>query len=267
MVGGYYVSSEQAEEYRRRRAVRREAALRRLKNDERIQKYGNFVFFRYDFSTDVFAATSAAFLTKLFYLSTFLQYDSNILVYNNGKHLAADKLTDVLNVSESTCRRFLEKMVQQSFLTIDQGEIEINKSVFAKRNIQIWQNSSKQFIRIYISSFRYLFNNLSLRQQAQLAYLIKLIPYLHQNTNTICINPEESNSDLLKTMDMKTICSIVGYSPNQAARLKKALTEIKLENGQPVFIYNSDQQAGYINPLLFYAGNQWDVVLELFSRH
>lgn len=68
-------------------------------------------------------------------------------------------------------------------------------------------------------------------------------------------------------MDMKTICSIVGYSPNQAARLKKALTEIKLENGQPVFIYNSDQQAGYINPLLFYAGNQWDVVLELFSRH
>ena len=266
-AGGYYVSPEQAEEYRRRRAEGREAALRRLRNDERTQKYGNFVFFRYDFSTDVFATISAAFITKLFYLSTFLQYNSNILMNNNGKHLAANKLTDILNVSESTCRRFVEKMVQQSFLTINQGEIEINKSVFAKRKIHIWRNSTKQFTRIYISSFRYLFDHLSLRQQAQLGYLIKLIPYLHQNTNAICINPEESNPDLLKTMDMKTICSIVGYSPNQAARLRNALTDITLENGKPVFIYNSDQQAGYINPLLFYAGNQWDVVLREFSRH
>lgn len=259
--GGQYIEQEEIERRRRARKRAQRQAIRHAANDERTRKFGNFTFCRYTLSAPFWADMSNADLVRLFYLSTCMLYKRDTLYYSNGRQLTADSLPEVLQTSESTCRRFLAAMEQQDYLQIEDGAVTMNTEYFARQSIRHWIGDDRSFIRVYHNAYRYLYRQLKNRQRGQLAYLIRMIPYLHEERNIVCANTFAHDADRITPLDDKRICEAVEYNPNQSARLMKDLQALHLENGQPAFIYNAEQRCFIVHPALFYEGDAQGAVL------
>lgn len=259
--GGQYIEQEEIERRRRARKRAQRQAIRHAANDERTRKFGNFTFCRYTPSTPFWADMSNTDLVRLFYLSTCMLYKRDTLYYGNGRQLTADSLPEVLQTSESTCRRFLAVMEQQGYLQIEDGAVIMNTEYFARQSIRHWIGDDRSFIRVYHNAYRYLYRQLENRQRGQLAYLIRMIPYLHEERNIVCVNRFVHDASRIVPLDDKRICEAVGYNPNQSARLMRDLQALHLQNGQPAFKYNTEQHCFIIHPALFYEGDAQGAVL------
>lgn len=200
-------------------------------------------------------------LVRLFYLSTYMLYERSTLCYSNGRMLTADSLPEVLQTSESTCRRFLAAMEQQGYLQIEDGAVIMNTEYFARQSIRHWIGDDRSFIRVYHNAYRYLYRQLKKKQRGQLAYLIRMIPYLHEERNIVCANTFAHDASRIVPLDDKRICEAVGYNPNQSARLMRDLQALHLQNGQPAFKYNTEQHCFIIHPALVYEGDAQEAVL------
>ena len=259
--GGQYIEQEEIERRRRARKRAQQQAIRHAANDERTRKFGNFTFCRYMPSAPFWVNMSNADLVRLFYLSTHMLYERSTLCYSNGRALTADSLPEVLQTSESTCRRFLAAMEQQGYLQIEDGAVTMNTEYFARQSIRYWRGDERSFIRVYHNAYRFLYRQLENRQRGQLAYLIRMIPYLHEERNIVCVIRFAHDASRIVPLDDKCICKAVGYNPNQSARLMKDLQALHLENGQPAFIYNAEQRCFIVHPALFYEGDAQGAVL------
>lgn len=258
---GQYLSQAEIERRRRARKRAQQQAIRRVANDERTRKFGNFTFCRYTPSTPFWANMPNADLVRLFYLSTYILYERSTLCYSNGRALTADSLPEVLQTSESTCRRFLAAMEQQGYLQIEDGAVIMNTEYFARQSIRHWIGDDRSFIRVYHNAYRYLYRQLKKKQRGQLAYLIRMIPYLHEERNIVCVDRFAHDASRIVPLDDKRICEAVGYNPNQSARLMRDLQALHLQNGQSAFKYNTEQHCFIIHPALFYEGDAQEAVL------
>lgn len=262
---GYYVSGEEEQARRERKEIARKVALREAAQNEYIQKYGHFTFFRYQPVQDNFLGCSVLEVARLFYASTMLPYQSDILTWKNGKIISVEALQKLLSVSDSTYRRFIIKMQEIEVLKIENELVHLNSDIFSRQHIRKWRGLNQSFIRIYHEAFRYLYEKLDGRQRGKLGYLIKLIPYLNIQTNIICAVPQADYINCIEPLDIQQICVLVGYSSNQASRFLKEMQQIQFEDGQPVFIYNDSDRVAKINPRLFYGGNIWEDILREFE--
>lgn len=258
---GQYLSQAEVERRIRARERAQQQAIHRAANDERTRKFGNFTFCRYTPSTPFWADMSNTDLVRLFYLSTYMLYERSTLCYSNGRMLTADSLPEVLQTSESTCRRFLAAMEQQDYLQIEDGAVTMNTEYFARQSIRYWRGDERSFIRVYHNAYHYLYRQLENRQRGQLAYLIRMIPYLNEKHNIVCADKFTHDTSRIVPLDDKRICEAVEYNPNQSARLMKDLQALHLENGQPAFIYNAEQRCFIVHPALFYEGDAQGAVL------
>ena len=254
---GQYLSQAEIERRRYFQKKKQQQAIRHAANDERTRKFGNFTFCRYTPSAPFWADMSNADLVRLFYLSTCMLYKRDTLYYSNGRQLTADSLPEVLQTSESTCRRFLAAMEQQDYLQIEDGAVTMNTEYFARQSIRYWRGDDRSFIRVYHNAYRFLYRQLENRQRGQLAYLIRMIPYLHEERNIVFAH----DASRIVPLDDKRICEAVGYNLNQSARLMRDLQSLHLENGQPAFKYNTEQHCFIIHPALFYGGDAQGAVL------
>ena len=258
--GGQYISQEEIERRRYFQKKKQQQAIRRAANDERTSAFGHFTFCRYISSAPFWANMPNADLVRLFCLSTYMLYERSTLCYSNGRALTADSLPEVLQTSESTCRRFLAAMEQQDYLQIEDGAVTMNTEYFARQSIRHWIGDDRSFIRVYHNAYRYLYRQLKNKQRGQLAYLIRMIPYLHEERNIVCVRFAHDASRIVP-LDDKRICEAVGYNPNQSARLMRDLQALHLQNGQPAFKYNIEQHCFIIHPALFYEGDAQEAVL------
>lgn len=227
--GGQYIEQEEIERRRRARKRAQQQAIRHAANDERTRKFGNFTFCRYTPSAPFWADMSNADLVRLFYLSTCMLYKRDTLYYSNGRQLTADSLPEVLQTSESTCRRFLAAMEQQGYLQIEDGAVIMNTEYFARQSIRYWISDDRSFIRVYHNAYRCLYRQLENRQRGQLAYLIRMIPYLNEKHNIVCADKFTHDTSRIVPLDDKRICEAVGYNPNHSARLMRDLQALHLE--------------------------------------
>lgn len=258
---GQYLSPAEIERRRYFQKKKQQQAIRHAANDERTSAFGYFTFCRYISSAPFWANMPNADLVRLFYLSTYMLYERSTLCYSNGRALTADSLPEVLQTSESTCRRFLAVMEQQGYLQIEDGAVTMNTEYFARQSIRHWIGDERSFIRVYHNAYHCLYRQLENRQRGQLAYLIRMIPYLNEKHNIVCADKFTHDTSRIVPLDDKRICEAVGYNPNQSARLMKDLQALHLENGQPAFIYNAEQRCFIVHPALFYEGDAQGAVL------
>ena len=152
-------------------------------------------------------------------------------------------------------------MEQQGYLQIEDGAVIMNTEYFARQSIRYWISDDRSFIRVYHNAYRCLYRQLENRQRGQLAYLIRMIPYLHEERNIVCVNRFVHDASRIVPLDDKRICEAVGYNPNQSARLMRDLQALHLQNGQPAFKYNTEQHCFIVHPALFYEGDAQGAVL------
>lgn len=220
------------------------------------REYGSFVWLLYNAGCALDLGIQPEDITKLIFISTYLNYQ-NRLMYKEDELMTKETMEEVLAVSESTFKRFWKSITDAGLLTVsDKGELFLNMDIFKRGKIA--GDEDKDRMRIYKTGIRCLYWDSNVTQHKLLSYLFQLIPFVNINYNIVAYNPKETSLKAVEPMTMPEICMLVGYKPDNYRRLKNTLKALRIK-GMPVFSFveNANGMFCYINPRVYYAGNQW----------
>lgn len=232
--------------------------LNNLKIHDSYKKYGSFVWLLYNAGQVLELGVQPEELTKLIYISTYMDYN-NRLMSSDGKSMSKSQMKKLLNVSDDTFSRFYSSLTKSELLHESKDKcLYLDTDVFQRGKIE---NIDSNRTRLYVKSIRSLYKQAKISEHRLLSYLFQAIPFVNVNYNILCFNPVETDLDKVKPMQVKDFCLLVGYSQNNDRRLKTKLKGLRLKK-LPVFSFvdNADGLFCYINPNVYYAGNQWERV-------
>lgn len=253
-------TKEQREQYKKIREKQKEYELKRAKIDDNYKRYGTFVWFIYHSQQVLDLGITPDQLTKLIYLSTYLNY-KNRLIIEKDKHMTRADMQKILKVKERTFKTFWSAITKAKILKIDTNDncLYIDNSIFKRGKITLDEDENK--IRLYKNSIRELYEKAKPSEHKFLSYLFQAIPYVNKNYNIISQNPLESDLSLVIPMQMTEYCKIINYDPDNVRRLKAQMKALTI-NDKNVFSFvdNGNGLFCYVNPYVYYAGNNWEKV-------
>lgn len=253
-------TKEQREQYKKIREKQKEYESKRTAIDENYKRYGAFVWFIYHSQQVLDLGITPDQLTKLIYLSTYLDY-KNRLIIEKDKHMTRTHMQDVLKVSERTFKTFWGAIVKAKILRNDTNDnyLYIDNSIFKRGKIKLDEDENK--IRLYRNSIKKLYEKAKPSEHKFLSYLFQAIPYVNKNYNIISQNPLENDLSLVVPMQMTEYCEIINYDSDNARKLKAKMKALTI-NDKHVFSFvdNGNGLFCYVNPYVYYAGNKWEKV-------
>lgn len=227
---------------------------------EKYKEHGSFVWLLYNAGKALDLGIAPDDLTRLIFISTYMDYNNRLMLAENRLMRKSD-VQKILKTSEKTFYRFWKAITDVGLLEVqtDTEELYLNTEIF-RRGSAI-KNEDVDRVRLYRRSIRTLYNQAKVREHKLLSYLFQAIPFVNINYNIICHNPTETDLDLIEPMTMGDYCNIIGYSADNCRRLKTLLKKLML-NKTIVFSFvdNANGLFCYINPNVYYAGNNWDKV-------
>lgn len=227
---------------------------------EKYKEHGSFVWLLYNAGKALDLGIAPDDLTRLIFISTYMDYNNRLMLSENRLMRKSD-VQKILKTSEKTFYRFWKAITDVGLLEVqaDTEELYLNTGIF-RRGSAI-KNEDVDRVRLYRRSIRTLYNQAKVREHKLLSYLFQAIPFVNINYNIICYNPTETDLDLIEPMTMGDYCNIIGYSADNYRRLKTLLKKLML-NKTIVFSFvdNANGLFCYINPNVYYAGNNWDKV-------
>lgn len=215
---------------------------------------------------------SSANISRFLYLATYISYnfkDKNLLVKKEKGQLIPMNRNDMKNLmklGKSAFYDFMNEVIDKDLIIEKENKFYINYKYVSKGKI----DSEDNYIRLYIDTTRYLYENCTSRQHKQLGYVLKLLPYVDFQTNHITINNKKA--------EIKDIMSLLGLSidgVNATSKFKKMLLNFKLkyENkeyylfGSHTYEYANKQEIYFvINPLVLFGGNDVDSFEDVFMQ-
>lgn len=233
--------------------------------ESQMKQYGTFIWLLYNVGTALDWGLSPDTITKIIYLSTYMDYD-NKLRYKR-KLLTREKMQELLDVKKSTFYKFLSEVTEKKILVInDNGTCELSPKLFYKGKATNLKKSKMDFTRLYVNGVRVLYRLADPREHKALSYIFQAIPFTNYNYNMLCYNPKEPTLDNIKSMQFEEYCEIIGYSRANARRLKNIMKKFTVRD-MPVFnfVTNTYGTFCYINPYVHYAGEKWEEV-EVLGR-
>lgn len=256
-------TQEELESYRKWKEAQEEAAAKKQYIKDLNRENGDFVFLIYNISEALAFGVQPATLTRLIYLSTYMDYN-NKLKLTDVTSMEQKDVKDVLKVSQSTYERFMEEVLEKKIIfKDDKGRLYLDAKFFFRGSVpKNFKNSfDKNVIKVYYDGVREIYEKAKISEHAKLSYLFQMIPFVNIQYNMLCHNPLESEMKHVKAMTLPEYCSIVGYSPNNAYKLKNYLKKVLL-GGIPVFSFveNAYGLFCYVNPNVFYVGNNEDKI-------
>lgn len=253
-------TKEQREQYKKLLEKRQEYEFKGTEIKEKYRKYGAFVWLIYHSQQVLDLGITSDQLTKLIYLSTYLNY-RNRLMTKKDKHMTRADMQNILKVSQRTFKTFWSAVVNAKILKIDSKDncLYINDSIFKRGTFILNEDENK--IRLYRKSIRHLYEQAKPSEHKFLSYLFQAIPFVNKNYNIISHNPLENDLSLVRPMQMTEYCKIINYDPDNARKLKTKMKALTL-NGKHVFSFvdNGNGLFCYVNPYVYYAGNKWEEV-------
>ena len=237
--------------------------LNKRKSDDEFkifidQNLGNFYFLFYKL---IKKGIERQYIIRFLYLCTYMDYE-NKLLFGNGleetKYMREKDLQEVLKLSKRETSYTREALIKNELIFIKDNLIEVNKKYCIKGKIESSKKKSQK-VRIFENGLKELYEKAKPKEHKKLALLIELLPYINLKFNIVCKNPTCENIKDLKPIDLKEICKIIKYSPNQSSRLKKDLLSLKV-NEELVIMFNETGSAKFItiNPKIYYKGTKLD---------
>lgn len=240
-------------QYREKKAISEEKI--KLQND-----YGTFVFLLFDYKKELFPNISGANLTRLMFLSTFLNYDG-FLAHDNRRAISKKNVASLLNLTQSTFKRFWLQMTENEILKEENGLIYLNSAIFNKGKTDRLDSA---MTRICVEGVRSLFEIADVKSHKTLSYVFKILPFINIQYNIACHNPQETDINKIQHFTLGEFCDMVGYDRSKTKRLMKDLFECTFD-GKNAMRYVSDKfdmqtWRIFVNPKIYYAGNNWEKV-------
>ena len=204
-------------------------------------------------------------LTKIIYLSTFMDYDNYLTTGNltrEKERITRVEAAVLLGIGE---RKFYEfwKSVKAVGVLIEEpeeGYIKLNDEIFHRGSLE-GVEVSKRAIRIYANAVRKLYEKSTAREHKLLSKVFQAIPYINIKYNILCTNPDETELKFVKCLCLTDYCRFIGYDINNVPQLRKALKRLTVMN-EGVFGF-TETCAGdsiFVNPMVYYGGNNYDEV-------
>ncbi|WP_163583418.1 hypothetical protein [Gracilibacillus saliphilus] len=204
--------------------------------------------------------------TRIIYLGTFVSYQEkgSYLSHDNGNLIYKNKLQSVLEMTnKKEFYKFYNKMLEYGI---------IQEEVLGKSIIKIkWSNTynfrgtapsselkNKNLIKTFDKQVRELYqekdkNGKKVHTPNNLYTLFMLLPYVHLESNMLCLHPEDSTD--CYPLTIAEIAKMFGY--NRTNDLKRKLFKVKLK-GLPVFavVSNANYTHILVNPFIVYRSNK-----------
>lgn len=212
----------------RKEITPRQKKLLKYKSD--LSKYteslGGYIHMSYVKDTLLFNELNIdrANITRLIYLSTFIDYNSsheNLLV-KHGKDYKKEAMTradikKLLKLSDRAFISFFNEMKINNLLFEVNGKFYVSNNYFSKGNCNF---NTKEYTRIFINTTRALYENSTTRQHKQLSYIYQLVPYMNYELNILCSNPKETDFYKLEKLSLLNICELLNVSTESRSMRK-----------------------------------------------
>ena len=222
---------------------------------------GGFVFLLFKYGDEILSQhkeINSEDITRLFYLATYVDF-KGYLIYEDG-FMIRKCMQELLKMSREKFTNYFNKMKKCEIFIIDEFKnIKINKNYFTKGEIDNEIKEYYGYTRLYINTIRYLFENVIDSNKKRLGNYFKLIPYIHRQSNVLCLNPN-SRYEEIQIMTLYELKEIMGYSKNGVRGFINELFSIKLKDGSPMigfFVMSPDfwKSVVVVNPKIVYGGN------------
>jgi hypothetical protein len=194
------------------------------------------------------------YIFRFLYICTFMNF-KNYIEFGNAKEenkLATKKdIQEILKLKDQQFYETYNYLIDNELILEDEGYIKIN-SDFCNKGKLIKNNG---VVRMFNNAIQYLYEQSNTKEHNKIGMLIKLLPYVHFDTNILCSNPTEENEKLIKPLKQNEILEILDITKPTVSSLlsltildNKEFAFIKFSNGAFKNVY-------VINPRFMYKGN------------
>lgn len=223
---------------------------------------GGFIFAYYEVCKsmgDRFPFLTKSDTARLLFIGTYLSWETNHIVYDNGRKVDKKALGDLLNMSRNKYGDFYKTLIENGILSEAESGLVMNPTVFYRGTEKKIRPLVKgmQFTRLFKNTVRDLYAKFNGRSIKKLGVIYAVLPYVNFNFNTVCHNPQEVKVDDIIPMTLSELADKLGYADYR--KLVPVLREIRYED-KPIFKFvdgTADRRDKYIivNPRIVYAGN------------
>lgn len=213
-------------------------------------------------------------IARIIYLATFLEYDTNKLVYNNtGKvniPLTERDIKSELSLDRRVYCDFKKEMIDNGILIFKANGIYLSSEWFYKGEVRTSRKaimeSNGSFSRIYDGTIKQLYKQISTRQHITLGYLFKLLPYCDHEYNIISANPNTEYA-MDNVLTKKDIAKLLGVDTEAYRKIEKQLMSFYITVndidyyllGRATFETKDGSNSFYVvNPLIFNSASKKD---------
>lgn len=191
-----------------------------------INKLGSYIFVSKE--PQSFEGLTPAALARLLYLTTHLQYQTGkLLLHKKGKiPMKKEHLTKVLRLRKSAVNKFWKEVYPRFLREDDDGTLLADGNIFIRGSIG---NHYSSYVKFYDKGYRRVYEQTDSRQHKHLGYVLKLLPYVHIETNVLCYSPQEGNMDRVQYLNLTDFCKENKLNPSHGNRIVETYNGIKLK--------------------------------------
>ena len=213
-------------------------------------------------------------ICRIIFLATFLEYDTNKLIERQGRTnitLTEKDIKRELNLDNKTYKSFKEEMIANEIMSIKEDGVYLSFNYF-KKGTAI--RDGRSFSRVYVSTIRELYRQVSGRQHKTLSHLFRLLPFCDYEYNTISSNPNTDEA-LSTTLTKEEIANLLnldlkGYEKVEASlmNLKVVLKgEVYYVMGSVTFGRGREKKRFYVvNPLIYNSGDNFESLHSIWTK-
>lgn len=170
------------------------------------------------------------------------------LIVKSSKNLnpmTKEDIKQTLGLKKDAFNDFMKVMINNKIL------IEVNQGFKLNGNYH-WKGSTEvqYFIKSYTRNLKDLYYDVKAKD---LGFIYKLLPYVHYETNYLCSNPHERESNTVEFLNKNNIARITG---NTEKTVYTKMRKLKV-NSMHVFLEEKrgNNKLFKVNPFIFYRKN------------
>lgn len=223
---------------------------------EKFREQGSFVWLLYKRVEELSLSISPASLTRLAYLSTYMNYDNRLVKdepenkWNIEETISKQYLMEIMHLPRNTFYRFYKEVTEAKILIETEAGYYLNETYFRKGALGRKHKNGR--MRLYVKGIRDLYNKSEIKDHKMLGYGFMIIPYVNIEYNVLCWNPEEKERFKVKPMAISDMMDVLGLDTTSVAKFRKSILEIMV--GKYQLFHTFDDEGLIVSPYVYYAG-------------
>lgn len=222
----------------------------------------HFSFSHMENMREVIATVPTSACGHLLHLQCYMELFTGILTKEDGDPMYWDDIQSTIKISDRSMDDFKRDMTDAGIIektATEDGEVALR--INPRYHFRNGLPENSRVIKSFTKRVKELAEELT---PHEVGMIYKLLPYVHQNTNTICANPFEKDPTKIEQLTGQQIAKLIGVSPSKMSRY------LQLTAGdQYVFAKVIVGRKRYykLNPWIFYRknGRPDDTLLEMFA--